>query len=129
MDGLACLNIVGLAAVILLAAVGALLELWPAALTTSPPACHKVRKRTCFSHCFRSMDSLACLNVIGLAAVILLAAVAALLGVAAVASGTAHAIPMMPQWQLLGPTKALQLEAMAGVLPVILASYVVHQVG
>jgi hypothetical protein len=77
----------------------------------------------------RSMDSLACLNIVGLAAVILLAAVAALLGVSAVASGTAHAIPMMPQWQLLGPTKELQLEAMAGVLPVILASYVVHQVG
>jgi hypothetical protein len=75
------------------------------------------------------MDSLACLNIIGLAAVILLAAVAALLGVSTAASGTAHAIPMLPQWQLLGPTKALQLEAMAGVLPVILASYVVHQVG
>jgi hypothetical protein len=81
--------------------------------------------------CFhrRSMDSLACLNIVGLAAVILLAAVAALLGVSAVATGTAHAIPMMPQWQLLGPTKEVQLEAMAGVLPVILASYVVHQVG
>jgi hypothetical protein len=74
------------------------------------------------------MDSLACLNVVGLAAVVLLAAVAALLGMTAVASGTAHAIPMLPQWQLLGPDKPAQLEALAGVLPVILASYVVHQV-
>ncbi|WIA17082.1 hypothetical protein OEZ85_013981 [Tetradesmus obliquus] len=75
----------------------------------------------------RSMDSLAFLNVVGLAAVVLLAAVAALLGATAVADGVAHGIPMLPQWQLLGPDKAAQLETLAGVLPVILASYVMHQ--
>jgi hypothetical protein len=74
------------------------------------------------------MDSLACLNIVGLAAVILLAAVAALLAGIAAADGTAHAIPMLPQWQMLGEDMPAQLEALAGVLPVILASYVVHQV-
>lgn len=73
------------------------------------------------------MDSLAFLNVVGVAAVVLVAAVAAFLGGQALATGTAHALPLFPQWALLGPTKAEQLESLADIVPVILACYVGHQ--
>lgn len=73
------------------------------------------------------MDRLASLNALGVGATVLLAGTAAGLAVVAAASGTAYPIPMLPQWQLLGPTRQQQLSALTGVLPVILACYVGHQ--
>eukprot|EP00775_Hariotina_reticulata_P002242 gene2242-2554_t len=75
----------------------------------------------------RSMDKLAVFNILGVGATILLAVTAAALGVAAVVQGSAHTIPMMPRWNMLGPTKVAQLESLTEVLPVVLACYVAHQ--
>eukprot|EP00878_Enallax_costatus_P023796 GHUV01025344.1.p1 GENE.GHUV01025344.1~~GHUV01025344.1.p1 ORF type:complete len:609 (+),score=133.44 GHUV01025344.1:956-2782(+) len=75
----------------------------------------------------KSMDKLSFLNIIGVAATILLAVAAAGLGVTATLQGTAYPVPLTPQWDLLGPTLAARLEALTGVLPVILACYVAHQ--
>lgn len=75
----------------------------------------------------RSMDKLSLFNIVGVAATVLLATAAAGLGAISVLQGTAHPIPLLPQWQSLGPTTAAQLEALTDVLPVILACYVAHQ--
>lgn len=76
----------------------------------------------------RTMDRLAALNVVGVGAIAALACVAAGLGVHSLLAGSAHAIPMLPQWQQLGPTPAAQLRALASVVPVIIAAMVAHQV-
>eukprot|EP00879_Flechtneria_rotunda_P026543 GHRR01028310.1.p1 GENE.GHRR01028310.1~~GHRR01028310.1.p1 ORF type:complete len:468 (+),score=135.13 GHRR01028310.1:72-1475(+) len=75
----------------------------------------------------RSLDKLAPLNIVGVIAIALLASVAAALGLQATAHGTAYPIPLLPQWKLLGPTKAQQFEALTAVLPVIVACYIAHQ--
>lgn len=75
----------------------------------------------------RSMDKLAALNAAGVAATVLLAVVSAALAATAAASGRAHPIPMLPQWDALGHTRGEQWEALADVIPVILACYVAHQ--
>jgi amino acid permease len=69
------------------------------------------------------MDRLSSLNIIGVAAIALLAAVSAGLALQGIASGSAHSIPAWPQWQLLGPTRAHQFEALTAVLPVLIACY------
>eukprot|EP00882_Tetradesmus_deserticola_P024001 GHRQ01026206.1.p1 GENE.GHRQ01026206.1~~GHRQ01026206.1.p1 ORF type:complete len:152 (+),score=48.27 GHRQ01026206.1:54-458(+) len=69
------------------------------------------------------MERLSALNVIGVAATALLAAVSTALAVQGLAAGTAHSVPAFPQWQLLGPTRSKQLEALAAVLPVLIACY------
>lgn len=73
------------------------------------------------------MDRLAPLNAAGVAASLLLGFVAVGLAVVAAATGQAHAIPALPQWESLGPTRGEQLEALMDVIPVILACYVAHQ--
>jgi hypothetical protein len=56
-----------------------------------------------------------------------LAGSAAALAAVAAGQGVAHPIPLLPQWQQLGPTRSEQLQALASVLPVMLACYVAHQ--
>jgi hypothetical protein len=73
------------------------------------------------------MDRLAVLNVVGVAAIGVLALTALGLGAYGVAHGSAHPIPPWPQWQL-GRSAAEQWQAMAQVIPVIIACYVAHQV-
>jgi hypothetical protein len=73
------------------------------------------------------MDRLSVLNAAGVAATVLLALAAAALAAVAAASGQAHAVPMLPQWDMLGATRGQQWEALAEVLPVILACFVAHQ--
>jgi hypothetical protein len=73
------------------------------------------------------MDKLAALNAAGVAATVLLAVVSAALAATAAASGRAHPIPMLPQWDALGHTQGEQWEALADAIPVILACYVAHQ--
>eukprot|EP00775_Hariotina_reticulata_P005172 gene5172-5410_t len=76
---------------------------------------------------FRSMDKLSSLNIVGVAAIAMLAAVAAGLGIQALVAGSAHSIPLLPQWTLLGPTTPQQLQALTAVMPVMIACYVAHQ--
>ncbi|WIA19762.1 hypothetical protein OEZ85_005676 [Tetradesmus obliquus] len=71
----------------------------------------------------RSMERLSALNAVGISAIALLAATAAALALQGLAAGTAHSIPAWPQWQLLGPTRGQQLEALTAVLPVLIACY------
>jgi hypothetical protein len=73
------------------------------------------------------MDKLAALNAAGVAATVLLAVVAAALAAVAAATGQAHSIPMLPQWDQLGRSRGQQLEALTDIIPVILACYVAHQ--
>jgi hypothetical protein len=75
------------------------------------------------------MDRLAVLNVVGVGAIAMLALTALGLAAKGLAQGTAHPIPLWPQWQQLGHTRAEQLQALAAVLPVMIACYVAHQVG
>lgn len=75
----------------------------------------------------RSLELLAPLNAVGVAAIALLAAVAAGLAAQGVARGSAFPLPLLPQWQLLGPTPGAQLQALTAVLPVLIACYVAHQ--
>jgi amino acid permease len=69
------------------------------------------------------MERLSALNVVGVAAIALLAAVSAALALLGLATGSAHSIPAFPQWDLLGPTRSQQLEALTAVLPVLIACY------
>lgn len=80
------------------------------------------------THVCRSMDRLAVLNVVGVAAIGLLALTALGLGAHGVARGSAYPIPPWPQWTQLGRTAAEQWQAMAQVMPVVIACYVAHQV-
>jgi hypothetical protein len=74
------------------------------------------------------MDRLAALNVVGVAAIGMLALTALGLAFPGLVQGTAHPIPLWPQWQQLGHTKAEQLQALMAVMPVMIACYVAHQV-
>jgi hypothetical protein len=74
------------------------------------------------------MDRLAVLNVVGVAAIGVLALTSLGLGAYGVGHGSAYPIPLWPQWQQLGHTAAEQWQAMAQVMPVIIACYVAHQV-
>lgn len=91
------------------------------------PCCCCLRHTSAASLIRRSMSKLAVLNAAGVAATVLLALAAAALAAVAAASGQAHAVPMLPQWDVLGPTRGDQWEALAEVVPVILACYVAHQ--
>lgn len=73
------------------------------------------------------MEKLSALNAAGVAATVILAVVSAALAAMAAIQGQAHGIPMLPQWDMLGHTRAEQLEALTDVIPVILACYVAHQ--
>lgn len=75
------------------------------------------------------MDRLAVLNALGVAAIAALSCVVGGLGLRAALTGSAHAIPLLPQWDELGPTPAAQGRALASVAPVIIAALVAHQVG
>ncbi|KAF6259971.1 hypothetical protein COO60DRAFT_1509520 [Scenedesmus sp. NREL 46B-D3] len=63
------------------------------------------------------MARLSALNFVGVAAIGLLAAVSAALALQGLATGTAHSVPALPQWELLGPTRSTQLQALTAVLP------------
>lgn len=76
----------------------------------------------------RTMDRLAVLNVVGVGAIGMLAVTALGLAAKSWAEGSAHPIPAWPQWQQLGHTRAEQLQALMGVMPVMIACYVAHQV-
>lgn len=76
----------------------------------------------------RTMDRLAVLNVVGVGAIGMLALTALGLAVKGLSQGTAYPIPLWPQWQLLGHTRAEQLQALMAVVPVMIACYVAHQV-
>jgi amino acid permease len=73
------------------------------------------------------MDKLSSLNIIGVTAIAMLAAVAAGLGIQSRLAGSAHYVPLLPQWPLLGPTTSQQLQALTAVMPVMIACYVAHQ--
>lgn len=60
------------------------------------------------------MSALAVFNILGVLATVLLAAVVGSLGCAATASGRAHVIPLMPQWNSFGNTPAKIAMGMAG---------------
>jgi hypothetical protein len=49
--------------------------------------------------------------------------VSAGLAIQGLLSGSAHSIPAFPQWDLLGPTRSQQLQALTAVMPVLIACY------
>lgn len=75
----------------------------------------------------RTMDRLALLNVVGVAAIGMLSLTALSLAGRGLSHGSAHAIPVWPQWDKLGRSTAEQLQALTAVLPVMIACYVAHQ--
>lgn len=74
------------------------------------------------------MDRLAVLNVVGVLEIELLALTALGLAAKGLKQGSAYAMPVWPQWEQLGHTRAEQWQALTAVMPVMIACYVAHQV-
>lgn len=75
----------------------------------------------------RRMERLSSVNFIGIGSLVLLCLGLSVLAAVALSRGQAHVLPLAPDVQALGKTRADQLWGLANVLPVIITAAAVHQ--